>query len=172
MQILLKENSKNTVSDKRSTKEESDSTESEENSEKTTDYDAAIYSEGDLLLSGSGSLTVEGGYEDGIHSKASLTVESGDYKITASHHGLNGKKTLTVKDGTFDITTVEDALHSKSDVSVENGKITVNAGDDGLHSACPYPDCFYYKGIKKGAKKEGRKCLQQKAKYSVFFAAA
>lgn len=134
VQILLKENSKNTVSDKRSVKEESDSTESEESSEKTTDYDAAIYSEGDLLLSGSGSLTVEGGYEDGIHSKTSLTVESGEYKITASHHGLNGKKTLTVKDGTFDITTVEDALHSKGDVSVENGKITVNAGDDALHA--------------------------------------
>ena len=71
VQILLKENSKNTVSDKRSAKEESDSTESEESSETTTDYDAAIYSEGDLLLSGTGSLTVEGGYEDGIHSKTS-----------------------------------------------------------------------------------------------------
>lgn len=142
VQILLKENTENTVADRRSAKEDTDSG-AEKSGSKTddtkagtdsTDFDAAIYSEGDLLLGGQGSLTVEGGYEDGIHSKTALTMESGTYEITASHHGLNGKKTLTVKDGTYGITTVEDALHSKGDVSVENGKMTILAGDDALHA--------------------------------------
>ena len=139
VQILLKENTENTVADRRSAKEDTDSG-AEKSGSKTddtnasTDFDAAIYSEGDLLLGGQGSLNVEGGYEDGIHSKSALTMESGTYEITASHHGLNGKKTLTVKDGTYGITTVEDALHSKGDVSVENGKLTILAGDDALHA--------------------------------------
>lgn len=139
VQILLKENTENKVADRRSAKEDTDSG-AEKSGSKTddtnasTDFDAAIYSEGDLLLGGQGSLTVEGGYEDGIHSKTALTMESGTYEITASHHGLNGKKTLTVKDGTYGITTVEDALHSKGDVSVENGKMTILAGDDALHA--------------------------------------
>lgn len=139
VQILLKENTENKVVDRRSAKEDTDSG-AEKSGSKTddtnasTDFDAAIYSEGDLLLGGQGSLNVEGGYEDGIHSKSALTMESGTYEITASHHGLNGKKTLTVKDGTYGITTVEDALHSKGDVSVENGKLTIQAGDDALHA--------------------------------------
>ena len=142
VQILLKENTENKVADRRSAKEDTDSG-AEKSGSKTddtkagtdsTDFDAAIYSEGDLLLGGQGSLTVEGGYEDGIHSKTALTMEGGTYEITASHHGLNGKKTLTVKDGTYGITTVEDALHSKGDVSVENGKMTILAGDDAHHA--------------------------------------
>ena len=142
VQILLKENTENKVADRRSAKEDTDSgannagskTDDTNTNADSTEFDAAIYSEGDLLLGGQGSLNVEGGYEDGIHSKSALTMESGTYEITASHHGLNGKKTLTVKDGTYGITTVEDALHSKGDVSVENGKMTILAGDDALHA--------------------------------------
>lgn len=142
VQILLKENTENKVVDRRSAKENTDSsannagskTDDTNTNADSTEFDAAIYSEGDLLLGGQGSLNVEGGYEDGIHSKSALTMESGTYEITASHHGLNGKKTLTVKDGTYGITTVEDALHSKGDVSVENGKMTILAGDDALHA--------------------------------------
>ena len=164
LNIYLNENTENTVSDQRAanTEEENTSTEStnaqnteirsnestdtgaasntsDENASTKTDiseevYDAAIYSENDITISGKGKLTVEGGYEDAIHSKTNLTIENGTYTITASHHGLNAKKLLTVKDGSFDITTVEDALHSKGDVTVEKGTIDINAGDDALHA--------------------------------------
>ena len=149
LNIYLNENTENTVSDQRAanTEEEETSTEStnaqngESNSSESTKtdtseetYDAAIYSENDITISGTGKLTVEGGYEDAIHSKTNLTIENGTYTITASHHGLNAKKLLTVKDGSFDITTVEDALHSKGDVTVEKGSIDINAGDDALHA--------------------------------------
>ena len=164
LNIYLNENTENTVSDQRAanTEEEDNSgvsanaqnTEirsnestdtgaasntSDENASTKTDtsedtYDAAIYSENDITISGTGKLTVEGGYEDAIHSKTNLTIENGTYTITASHHGLNAKKLLTVKDGSFDITTVEDALHSKGDVTVEKGTIDINAGDDALHA--------------------------------------
>ena len=164
LNIYLNENTENTVSDQRAanTEEENTSTEStnaqnteirsnestntgaasntsDENASAKTDtseetYDAAIYSENDITISGTGKLTVEGGYEDAIHSKTNLTIENGTYTITASHHGLNAKKLLTVKDGSLDITTVEDALHSKGDVTVEKGTIDINAGDDALHA--------------------------------------
>ena len=164
LNIYLNENTENTVSDQRAanTEEENTSTEStyaqngdgisnasadkgaasntsDENASTKTDtseetYDAAIYSENDITISGKGKLTVEGGYEDAIHSMTNLTIEDGTYTITASHHGLNAKKLLTVQDGSFDITTVEDALHSKGDVTVEKGTIDINAGDDALHA--------------------------------------
>ena len=131
LNIISADGTDNKVSDKRAanTEDENGSSESSKDA-----YDAAIYGEGDINLSGNGKLTVEGGYEDGIHSKSNLSVESGNYSVTASHHGLNGKKTLVVKNGTFDVTTVEDALHSKGDVTVENGEININAGDDAVHA--------------------------------------
>ena len=127
--INLVDGSDNKISDTRAA-----NTQDENSSNETKAYDAAIYSEADINLSGSGKLTVEGGYEDAIHSKSNLNIESGNYSITASHHGLNGKETLVVKNGSFDITTVEDALHSKGDVTFENGELNINAGDDALHA--------------------------------------
>ena len=131
LNIVSADGTDNKVSDKRAANTEDENGSNESSKEA---YDAAIYGEADINLSGSGKLTVEGGYEDGIHSKSNLSVESGNYSVTASHHGLNGKKTLVVKNGTFDVTTVEDALHSKGDVTVENGEININAGDDALHA--------------------------------------
>ena len=127
--INLVDGSDNKISDMRAANTQDENSTSENNA-----YDAAVYSEGDINLTGSGKLTVEGGYEDAIHSKSNLNVESGNYSITASHHGLNGKITLVVKNGYFDITTVEDALHSKGDVTFENGELNINAGDDALHA--------------------------------------
>ena len=131
LNIVSADGTDNKVSDKRAANTEDENSSSESSKEA---YDAAIYGEADINLSGSGKLTVEGGYEDGIHSKSNLSVESGNYSVTASHHGLNGKKSLVVKNGTFDVTTVEDALHSKGDVTVENGEININAGDDAVHA--------------------------------------
>ena len=148
LNIILADNTENTVSDQRAANTEEDSStisanaqnadiNSNENTKTDTKeetYDAAIYSENDITISGKGKLTVEGGYEDAIHSKTNLSIENGTYTITASHHGLNAKKLLTVKDGSFAITTVEDALHSKGDVTVEKGNIDIIAGDDALHA--------------------------------------
>lgn len=131
LNIILADDTDNKVSDMRAANTEDENSSGESS---TKAYDAAIYGESDINLSGSGSLTVEGGYEDAIHSKSSLTVDSGNYTVTASHHGLNGKTSLTVRNGKFDVTTLEDAFHSKGDVTVENGEININAGDDAIHA--------------------------------------
>ena len=129
LNINMADGSDNKISDTRAA-----NTQTENSSNDSKAYDAALYSEADINISGSGTLVVEGGYEDAIHSKSNLNIEGGNYSVTASHHGLNGKKTLVVKGGKFEITTVEDALHSKGDVIFENGEININAGDDALHA--------------------------------------
>ena len=131
LNIVSADGTDNKVSDKRAANTEDENSSSDSSKDA---YDAAVYGEADINLSGGGKLTVEGGYEDGIHSKSNLSVDSGNYSVTASHHGLNGKTTLVVKNGNFDVTTVEDAFHSKGDVTVENGEININAGDDAVHA--------------------------------------
>lgn len=97
--------------------------------------DAAIYSKSDLYIIGTGTLTVNGGYADGIHGKDLLMVsEAVTINITATEHGINGKDSLEIQAGTFNITSGEDALHSKGDVIISDGTLNVSAEDDGIHA--------------------------------------
>ena len=76
----------------------------------TDEPNAAIFSSADLTLSGTGSLTVDGSYNDGIASKDGLIIAGG---------------TLTVH-------AVDDGIRGKDYLIVQGSKITVDAGADGL----------------------------------------
>ena len=126
--IEIAEGSENTVEDKREAAKDS--------GKDTSDApDAAIYSKSDLYITGSGSLTVKGGYCDGIHGKDALVI-SDDVKldITAAEHGINGKDSLEIQDGSITITSGEDGLHSKGDVIISDGTMEIHAEDDGIHA--------------------------------------
>ena len=75
---------------------------------KSDEPNVAIFSKADLILSGNGSLAVDGNYKDGISSKAGLTIAGG---------------TITVK-------FVEDGIRGKDFCIVEGGAVTVEAQGD------------------------------------------
>ena len=102
---------------------------------------AAIFSKDDLTINGTGSLIVQGNYEDGIRSKDDLLIVSGTYEIDTVKDGLQGKDSLTILDGTFVITAGNDALKASNDtdtdkgwVLIDNGTYTISAGDDAIHA--------------------------------------
>jgi hypothetical protein len=53
--------------------------------------DAAIYSVSDLSIKGSGSLTVNANYQNGIHSKDNIVIKSGTILVNAIADGIKGK---------------------------------------------------------------------------------
>ena len=125
----LEAGTENTVDDKREAVSSTDSTSKEEIP------DAAIYSKSDLYIIGTGTLTVNGGYADGIHGKDLLMVsEQVTLNISAAEHGINGKDSLEIQAGTFNISSGEDALHSKGDVIISDGTVNISAEDDGIHA--------------------------------------
>ena len=65
--------------------------------------DAAIYSNDDLVINGSGSLTVDANYNDGITSTDDLDIDSGTIKVTAVNHGIRGKDSVVILDGTITV---------------------------------------------------------------------
>lgn len=126
--ITLAEGSKNSITDS--------------SNHSDTDVDAAIYSKSDLTLNGSGSLTVDGQYENAIKSKGTLRVTDGNYTVKATKHGLAANDAINIKEATVNITATEDAIHSDNDddtslgnVYIQSGSITINAGDDGIHAS-------------------------------------
>lgn len=72
--------------------------------------DAAVFSQALLTISGNGSLTVTGHYQDGIASTKGLVITSGTITVNAVDEGIRGRDYLVVV----------------------NGLVTVNAGGDGL----------------------------------------
>jgi hypothetical protein len=105
-----------------------------------TEPDAAIFSKGDLLFAGTGTLTVNGNCGMAIHSKDTLTFgEAGTYIITAVSDGVKGKDAVTISGGNITITAGEDGIQATNkkdadmgNVLVEGGSLTIDAGKHGI----------------------------------------
>ena len=102
---------------------------------------AAVYAKDDLTFNGSGSLTVNGNYKNGIQCKDALKFVSGMYTITAANNGLVGKDSVSIKDGTYTITSGGDGIKSTNTdetdqgyVIIDGGTFTITAEGDGIHA--------------------------------------
>ena len=102
---------------------------------------AAVYAKDDLTFNGTGSLTVNGNYKNGIQCKDALKFVSGTYKITAVNNGLVGKDSVSVKDGSYTITSGGDGIKStntdetdKGYVIIDGGTFTITAEGDGIQA--------------------------------------
>jgi len=102
---------------------------------------ATIFSKADLTINGSGSLTVNANYNNGIVSKDDLKIVSGAITVTAVNDGIKGRDSIAVKDGTITINAGGDGLQANNDedaeqgyIVIEGGTITINAELDGIQA--------------------------------------
>ena len=116
--ITLAENTQNTVSDGTAYLLESGSDEP----------NAAIFSKSDLTFNGSGSLLVNGNYDNGIASKDDLKFASGNITVTAVNDALRGRDSISVLDGTFTLTAGGDGMQSNNDVDADKGFVSIAGG--------------------------------------------
>ncbi len=89
---------------------------------------AAIFSKADLSISGSGSLVVNGNYNDGIAGKDGLIIASGTIAVTAVDDGIRGKDYVDVESGYITIQAGGDGLKSDNEEDSTKGYITISAG--------------------------------------------
>ena len=100
---------------------------------------AALFSASDLTIAGSGLLTVNGNYKDGITSKDGLVIANGTIVVNAVDDGIRGKDYILVKSGEVTVTAGGDGLKadneedtSKGFVTIEGGQFNFSAGSDGI----------------------------------------
>ena len=103
------------------------------------DPDAAIYSTANLTLTGEGSLSAEGAYEEGIHTTGGLVIASGTLEVNAANTGIKGKDYVDITGGIVNVTAAQDGIKSTNTddesmgfTRLSAGSVTVSAGDDGL----------------------------------------
>lgn len=105
-----------------------------------TNTDGVIFSKSDLVLSGTGTLTVSS-TDNGIVGKDDLKVTGGTYRITASSKAIEANDSIRIADGTFTLTAGTDGLHAENSdddslgyIYICGGTFTIKAGDDGIHA--------------------------------------
>ena len=106
-----------------------------------TTIDGAIFSKSDLVLNGTGKLTVNGNNAHGIVSKDGLTITNGDYEIVSKNTAICGKDFLKITNANIKIEAGSDALKSDNEtdsnagyVYIKNGSFEITANNDGIQA--------------------------------------
>lgn len=104
--------------------------------------DAAVYSQCDLTINGTGSLTVYGDYEDGIHSKDVVKLLDGDITVQAKNNAVQGNDGLLVQVASLTVECEGSGLRStksgkeeKGTIDISGGQISVIAGEYAVSSS-------------------------------------
>ena len=102
---------------------------------------ACLYAKSDLIIAGTGSLTVKANYNNGITGKDTLLIEKATVTVSAANHGINGKDSLTVKNAAVTVTGGGDALRSTNDsdstlgyIVIADSTLNLTAGEDGIQA--------------------------------------
>ena len=101
--------------------------------------DAVLFAKCDLILRGTGKLTVTGHSDSGIKCKDLLTVEGGTYEVSAPANGITGRDAVLIGGGDFTVTAGSDALQATEEldkklgyVAVYGGTFKISAGDEAI----------------------------------------
>jgi trimeric autotransporter adhesin len=128
--IILGDNSQNTLTDGKTYVLNSDE-----------EPCGAIFSKTYLSFYGTGSLTVNANYKDGINGKDGVVLKSGTFNIKAVDDGIRGKDYLVIRDGNLTINAGGDALKSDNDtdtgfgyVIIDKGNFVLTSVNDAVHS--------------------------------------
>lgn len=104
-----------------------------------SEQNAAIWSDDDLSIGGTGSLTVTARFQDGVTSKDGLVIQDGTLTIDAPDEGIRGKDYLVIRGGVLDVTAAGDGLKSDEDedallgyILIQDGQITIDSERDAI----------------------------------------
>lgn len=129
--LTLAENSANTLTDG-----ENYSSSDDENSP-----DSVIFSKDDLTVNGTGSLVVNGNFNEGLTCKNDLVIVKSDITVNSVGNGIKGVDSIAVKDAKLNITSNSDGLKSDNTDDLSKGfvylcdsVIKICADEDGIQA--------------------------------------
>lgn len=109
--------------------------------ESSNDPNAAIFSKDDMTIIGTGKLTVNANYNNGIASNDDLKIQSGNIVVNAKNNGIKGKDCINVTDGNITIYSKGDGMkadnttdETKGYIYIEGGKINITSSQDGIQA--------------------------------------
>lgn len=105
------------------------------------DVDACLYSKADLTIEGTGTLTVNANYKNGITGKDTLTIRDSTLSVTAANHGITGKDSLTAENASLTVQSGGDAIRSTNNedgalgfIILTDCTLDLTAAEDGVQA--------------------------------------
>ena len=105
-----------------------------------TNTDAVIFSRDDVILNGTGTLTVNS-TGNGISSKDEIKMTGGTLAIECTGDGLEANESIQMADGTLSIRSYKDGMHAEYDednstgfIVISGGTLEIAAADDSIHA--------------------------------------
>ena len=102
---------------------------------------ACIFSKDDLVISGEGTLNVNGNFNNGIASKDDLTITGGIINVKAVNNGIKGKDSIAIKTAKVTVDAGADGLKSdnateegKGFILIEDGTYKITSGEDAIQA--------------------------------------
>lgn len=102
---------------------------------------ACICSRDDLVINGTGTLNVEGNFNNGIGSKNDLRIAGGNITVSAVKNALKGNDSVAIQNGAITLTAGKDAIKTDNEdkpgkgyVYIAGGDIRITAGDDAIQA--------------------------------------
>ncbi len=102
---------------------------------------ACIFSDDDITLRGSGKLTINGNFKNGISSKNDIKIKDLTLSVNASNTALRGKDSVEISSGTITVVADKDGIKAsqtekadKGFVEINGGTIDITAGDDAIQA--------------------------------------
>ena len=103
---------------------------------------ACLYSDDDLVINGSGSLTVSGNCNNGITGKNDVLILDAAITVNAKNHRIRGNDCICVQNASLTVTGGGDGLKSanveeegRGFICLESGTYQIQAGEDGIDCA-------------------------------------
>lgn len=94
----------------------------------TDEPNAAIFSNTDMTVNGTGALAVKANYNNGIGTKDDLIVVSGTLNVTARNDAVRGRDSVTVLDADLTLTADGDGIQSNNGTAEDKGWIELYGG--------------------------------------------
>lgn len=101
---------------------------------------ATLFSKDDLTVKGSGTLTVNASFNNGITSKNDLKIKNGNITVNAENDGLRGKDSVEISGGKIKITSNGDGIKTTSEeedkgyIVIDGGELDINSKQDGIQA--------------------------------------
>lgn len=112
-----------------------------ETNETSVEPSAAIYSKDDLKINGSGKLTVNGNYKDGIKGKDDVEIAETTLVINAADDGIVGKDSVVIGSGNITVKAKGDGIKAtnseettKGYIAIAEGTFNITSGNDGIQA--------------------------------------